>query len=292
MNLRGDRGFALLIVAIALAALSLIFAAALGTTRQHLSAAEAHLTRVRLSAALDGAITAAGYDLVTAREIEPAILVAPQEIAIGEDTVTVSARPEASKLDLNAANPDLLFRYLVASGIDEPRSKRIVEAILERRKDADPDYARKHDKDRAEPFESVFEIAALDSVDDDIAECIAPDLTVFTGLTGVDLDNASARVRVAAGAGTSGPPASPEAPRVATAGRAITAGEIFEVTARVRDEATDQNQSRQTIIRVTGNLRSPVWTLAITSPAPDEKPAQAACDRIQGNSRTASLIVK
>jgi general secretion pathway protein K len=286
-----DRGFALLIVAIALAALSLIFAAALGTTRQHLSAAEIHLARVRLSAALDGAITTAGYDLVTAREIEPAVLVAPRELAIGEDTVTVSARPEASKLDLNASSPDLLFRYFVVSGIDGPRSKRIIEAILERRKDADPDYARRHDKDRAEPFESVSEINALDGVDDDIAECIAPDLTVFTGLTGVDLDNASARVRTAAGAHTNGLPA-PEAPRVATAGRAITAGEIFEVTARVRDEATDQNQSRQTIIRVTGNLRSPVWTLAITSPAPDEKLTQAACDRVHVNARTASLISK
>jgi type II secretory pathway component PulK len=269
-----DRGFALLIVAIALAALSLIFAAALSTTHQHLVATTAHLARVRLAAAVDGAVTTVAYSLATAREIEPSVLVAPQKLDIGGIPVTVRARPEAAKLDLNTASPDLLYRYFFVSGLDKNLARQLIEAIVARRKDADPAYAKAHDRERAPPFEAVSELFALKGATDDVAQCIEPDLTVFTGLLSVDTDDASDRVRAAAGLDAK-PPAAPHAASAATAGRAIAAGEIFEVTARTHDDETGQTQSRQVVMRVTGNGRTPIWTLAISIPAPDPEKAQS-----------------
>lgn len=283
-----DRGFALLIVAIALATLSLIFAAALGTTHQHLVATTAHLARVRLAAADDGAVTTVAYELATAREIEPTVLTAPQTLDIGGVPVTVRARPEAAKLDLNAASPDLLYRYFLASGLDKTLARHLVEAILARRKDADPAYAKAHDKERGPPFEAVSELFAMKDVTDDVAQCIEPDLTVFTGLVSVDTDDASDRVREAAGLEAKAP-----SPRrgasAATAGRAVAAGEIFEVTARAHDDETGQTQSRQVVMRVTGNGRTPIWILGVTSPAPDPEKAQAACDRLKPPLKTADI---
>jgi type II secretory pathway component PulK len=282
----GDRGFALLIVAIALAALSLIFAAAISTTHQHLVATTAHLARVRLAAAVEGAVTTAAYDLSTAREVEPAILNAPQELNIGGIAVTARARPEAAKLDLNAVSPELLYRYFLVSGLDKELAQQLIEAIRARRKDADPAYAKAHDKERAPPFEAVSELFALKGVTDDVTQCVEPDLTVFTGLVSVDTDDASDRVREAAGLEAKSPTA-PRAASAATAGRAVAAGEIFEVTARAHDDETGQTQSRQVVLRVTGNSRSPIWTLAVHSPAPDAEKAQAACDRLKPPQRTA-----
>ncbi len=280
-----DRGFALLIVAIALAALSLIFAAAIGTTRQHLTVTTANLTHVRLSAAIDGAVATVAYDLATARTAEPAVLVAPQTIDIGGVPVTVAARPEAAKLDLNAAAPALLYRYFVVSGIPDAAAKDLTEAILRRRRDADPAYAKAHDKARADPFESVSEAFALKGVTDDIADCIEPDLTVFTGLSTIEADTASDRVREADGLPAQAP--QPVA-GAATAGRSIVAGEIFEITAHAHDDASGLNLSRQTVLRMTGNVRTPVWILAVTTPAPDPQKAQEACDRIKRPPQTAT----
>ncbi len=282
----GDRGFALLIVVIALATLSLIFAAALSTTHQHLEATMAHLARVRLAAAVDGAVTTAAYDLATAREIEPTVLTAPQTLDIGGIAVTVRARPEAAKLDLNSASPDLLYRYLVVSGLDRNLAQHLVESILARRKDADLAVAKAHDRERGPPFEAVSELFAAKDVSDDVAQCIEPDLTVFTGLVSVDTDDASPRVREAAGLDGKTPSAQ-RGVSAATAGRAVAAGEIFEITARAHDDETDQTQSRQVVVRVTGSGRTPIWTLSTHAPAPDAEKAQAACDRLKPPLRTA-----
>jgi general secretion pathway protein K len=283
---RSERGFALLIVVIALAALSLIFAAAIATTRQHLSDTTMSLARVRLSAAVDGALTTVAYELATAREIPPRALGAPQIVAIGGVPVEVSLRPEAAKLDLNTAAPSLLYRYFLVSGLSQQSAQQLVGAILERRQKSDAAYAKAHDIKPGVPFDAVSEIFAIQGVTDDIGACTGPDLTVFTGLAGVDPALASPRVREADGL-TAHADATPPAGAVAS-GRAVVAGEIFEVTARARDDANGVRLSRQTVLRVTGDARTPIWTLAVTTPAPDPKAAQAACDRLQQNAQAQS----
>jgi len=282
-----DRGFALLMVTIALATLSLIFAAALATSREHLSATSDGLARTRLQAAIDGAVTTVKYELAAARIAEPAVLSAPQTYDIGGVSVLVSARPESAKIDLNAAGPSLIFRYLLHSGLSKSLADAIIDEIIEHRKESDPVYARRHDKAPARPFESVFELLAFKAMTADAMECVQPDLTVFTGLADVDPVWASQRVREADGLPAEAMHGAAGA-HSAIAGSAVPGGAIFEVTARARDDATGQRQSRQAVLRVTGNRRTPVWTLSVQSPAPNAKEAEAACRRMQDPIRTAS----
>lgn len=267
-----DRGFALLVVAITLAVLSLIFAAALGTARQHLSYASAAGDRVRLGAAIDGAVATVEYDLATAGNTPPAILKAPQILRIGDVVVRIAARPETAKLDLNEAPLPALNRLFVNAGISAHDAKDLADAIGKRRKDRD---ARKQSRDDL-LFQAVSEIGGLKGVDRDLVDCVMPDLTVFSGAPLVDAEYASPHVRTALGLG-----AKPDTqPRISSlSGNVVTAGEPLELTATATDSLSHSVLSRMVVIRLTGNSDRPVWTLAETSPAPTEEASQAACTR-------------
>ena len=273
---RDDRGFALLIVAIALAALSLIFAAALGTARQHLATTAAAADRVQLSAALDGGIATAEHELVTSGNRVPAALLAPQTVEIGGIPVRISARPEASKLDLNAADPEFLLRYFVVSGLDTGTARSLVEQISARRKDAGVSISTtRYENHSDHVFQTVSELGDLHGASRDLLDCVGPDMTVFTGVAFVDTSSASERVRRASGIPLR--PAQGSGPAVTT-GRAVVPGEIFEITAEA--ETGGHTASKQAIVRATGNFKKPIWLLAQSAPAPSPKLAEAACDRL------------
>jgi len=274
-----DAGFALLIVAIALATLSLIFAAALGTSRQHLAMSSAELRRTTMSAATDAAIATVEYELASAGASTPSVLYTPQTIMVGGISVTVSVRPESSKLDLNAAEPTALRRYFELSGLDAQRARALVDQIVARREVARiSQSSTRYENHLGSLFQTISEIADLRGGNRDVVDCTAPDLTVFTGTPYVDAFGASERVREALGI-----PARANIPAMPlsaiTSGHAIVAGEILEVTA-VAASTGGERVSRQIVIRVTGNLRKPIWTLAQTTPAPDLQTSQRACDRL------------
>ena len=273
-----DRGFALLIVAIALAALSLIFAAALGTARQHLATTAGAVVRVRLSAAADGGIATAERELVASGSRVPAVLLAPQIVEIGGLAVRVSARPEATKLDLNAADPEFLLRYFVVSGLDSGTAQALVEQISARRKDAGVSISRtRYENHLDHAFQTVSELGDLRGASRDLLDCVGPDLTVFTGVAFVDTSSASERVRRASGIPSR--PAQPQGSGSAvTTGRAVVPGEIFEITAEAGTGG--YKASKEAIIRATGNPRKPIWLLAQFAPAPNADTVEAACGRL------------
>jgi general secretion pathway protein K len=273
-----DRGFALLIVAITLAVLSLVFGAALATSRQHLSAAASQIDRVQTGAAADGAIAIVEHDLVTAGALPPAVLSAPQPYMIGGVQVEVSVRWEAAKLDLNAVSLDVLKRYLTAAGASRDTTRALVAAIEARRKLAnltgkESRYER-HDDQR---FQTISEFADIKGMNDDLFDCIAPDLTVFTGGPLPSAEGASPRIRAALGVGGDAGPRPSAAP--VASGLAIVAGEIFEITADAKARNSDAHFIKQVVARITGNRTRPVWTLAESTPNPLS--ARQACERLK-----------
>ena len=65
-----------------------------------------------------------------------------QTLTIGGISVEVSVRPEASKIDLNAASPALLTSLFQKAGVDSERSMKLTDSIEDWR---DPDsFARAH----------------------------------------------------------------------------------------------------------------------------------------------------
>jgi Tfp pilus assembly protein PilX len=277
-----DRGFALLIVAIALATLSLIFAAALATARQQLAISTSNVQRLQTVAAADGAIATAERDLAAAGVKPPAILSTPQSFTIGDIDVVVSVRRESSKLDLNMTSLDVLRRYFFAAGVSDDAAKQLLAAIGARRKAAEASGTRRryenHDDQR---FQTVSELGDIRGGDGDLLNCVTTDLTVFTAAPLATPEQASPRVRAALGVIADTDIQSPAAAPVAS-GQAIVSGEIFEITADAKARDATSRVLKQVIVRITGNPAHPVWTLAENTPAIDPKTAQDACDRMHG----------
>jgi len=268
MPARDDRGFALVIVAIALAALSLMFATVLEATRQYAQASGDSLGRLRASAAIDGAMATVSLDLANFGATRPAVLSRAQTISMGGIDVVVNARPESSKLDLNFADSALLDRYFQLAGLSPEMSHHLVGEIAKRRKAEDP-RGLPNAQDGSSPavaFDDVFALRALDGIDDDIFACVAPDLTVFTRSDAAEQAGASPRVKSALGSQAGAPTASVVAMAVAS-GQAVSPGEVFEITAQAQVPGQPERVSRETIVRVTGNIRDPVWILARYEPA-------------------------
>lgn len=278
-------GFALLLVAVAIAILSLIFGAALGTARQHAAGSDAALDRTRMLAAVEGAIVKTEYDLVTGERQSQIKLGQPFAVRIGATSVNVKVRPETAKLDLNGAPESLLARYFETVGVARKDALAIGKEIAHRRRTT---ALGQEDADRGSAqggrFESVGELRDLPRVSDDLYDCAEQDLTVFTQSSTVDWPDASPRLRSVHDNSVDG-----NRPSESFRGTGA-AGELFEVTARAEDALHRQTASRETILRITGASRHPVWILAQTTPAPNTSQSNAACDRVraagQGKARS------
>lgn len=287
-----DAGFALLLVLVALAVLSLVIAATIDSARRYGDEAASKTESVRLRAGLDAAIATAGRDLAEADTGPPPLLSRPQTIVLDGIRVTVSLRPEASKIDLNASAPALIAALLLASGLEAKFAQRLSDEIVDWRdgdsetrphgaKTADYVLAGKSYGPPNHGFESVSELALLRDGSGDLVDCLAPVLTVFTGRADIDLSKASPKVRRAAAMVAPPPLGTGLLAASIVGGRVVQAGELFEVDVAATSIATGQSLSRRTILRVTGDPRRPVWIVAQTSPVPRPAETTSACERLR-----------
>jgi general secretion pathway protein K len=284
-----ERGFALLAVTVVLAVLALILGAAALSSRLFVHDSADTLDRVRLDAALDGGIVTAARDLSQPDAASLRYLRKPQAFQIGDVAVSVSARPETAKIDLNTADPALLAALLQASGIEKTRAGKIADEIADWR-DADA-VARPHGAEAAEylaagrkdspanaPFEAVSELALVLDGDSDLATCLAPDVTVYARRKSPDLAYASERVRHAVER------ADPQALSLSMPGAdgaAVLAPQagVYEIAVTARSPATGTSRVRLAVVRVTGSVDRPYWMLAEASPPASPSQSQAACAR-------------
>lgn len=285
---RHDRGFALLLVLIALATLSLIIAASVDAARRFGREASAGFEDVRLDAAIDAAIATAARDLADAGAAAPAILSQAQKFEIGRIRITARVRPEAGRIDLNSAPPALIAALLAASGVAPARAHRVAVEIADWR-DGDSE-ARETGAEASEyiaagrsyvptnrAFESVSELGLVLDGGDDLPTCLAPDVTVFTHSADIDSTFASPRVRRAVQA-VAGVAVAQSGSIIG--GRQIASGSLFEIEVSAKDIDDGRDVSSQTVVRITGNQADPVWILSPAAPAPDAKEAAAACKRL------------
>lgn len=287
---RRDGGFALLLVLIVLATLSLIVAASVDAARKQARGAEDALLSLRTEAASDAAIATVERDLAEAGAAPPAVLSHPQTLDVGGTAVRVEVRSESGKLDLNGAPPELIASLLKASGLDTERASRLADEIADWR-DQDGDR-RPHGAEAAEyagagrgyapanrRFESNAELALVLDGGQDLVDCLSDDVTVFTGQQSADSSMASIKVRQAM-----------QVPEAASAqgaphdsvvgGRVVTSGEFFDISASVANPKLHRRSLVQTVVRLTGNPRDAIWTLVPVSAATDKVAAAAACKHL------------
>jgi general secretion pathway protein K len=284
-----ERGFALLAVTVVLAVLALILGAVALSSRMFVHDSIDTLDRVRLDAALDAGTVTAAHDLAGPMAPSLHYLHAPEGFQVGDIAVSVSARPETAKVDLNTADPMLLAALLRVSGVPRSRAEQLADEIADWR-DVDA-VARPHGAESADylaagrkdapanaPFETVSELARILDGNADLATCLTPDVTVYSRQKSVDLADASERVRHAVELAD---PRSKPAPMLPTAAGAFLAPNvgIYEVNITAKSAATGASRTRQVVVRITGSPDRPYWILAEASPAPDQGEAQVACAR-------------
>lgn len=287
---RAEEGFALLAVAIVLAALSLMMAVVVQAARESVHDADSRVTAVRTAAALEGALATAARDLSQHAISGASLLSQPQTTTLNGVTVTASVRPEAAKVDLNVAEPDLLAALLQVHGVARTAAQIYVEEILDWRDD--DTIARPSGAEAAEylavgrsyvpsnrGFSSISELRLLLHGSRDLAACLTPDLTVYSGQAGIDLASASSTVLASAKLVGMVPPAKSVMQVSLATGHVIESGAVFEINFVAKDDLSGRSTSRQYIVRVTGSTSQPIWILAHTL-IPREEEAKAACAKL------------
>ena len=127
--LKGERGIALVAVLGFLAVMSLIAIGIVGASRTTVVNASRGLIRVQAQAAIESAVNETIAELVAARNLVPDVVTAPRQITTGGYTVTVSARPEHTKIDLNYADANLLGIMFRAGGADPDTAQALAAAV-------------------------------------------------------------------------------------------------------------------------------------------------------------------
>ena len=291
---RGDRGIALVLVAIVLAALSLIIAAVAESARQYTRETISRIEAAQLRAALDAGTATAAYDLSTSSSAMDSLLGHSQMLRIGDAAVSMSVRPESSKVDLNYADPVMIGALLQVRGVASADAVRFADEIVDwRDPDDEPrphgaeaaDYiaAGKHYVPPNRAFADVSEVSLVLHGTSDLAACLAPDVTVFAASSAVDVRYASDAVRRAATMAAALTHASVVSAGWGSVvgGSAVRAGAVFEIDATAVDNASGQRLTRTTVVRVTNNPRDPIWFVSRQSPSPSEAESHAACDRLK-----------
>jgi hypothetical protein len=286
---RREEGFALVIVTIILAALSLVVASALSTTQERVIAVADAVDSMRLDTAVDAAFATAAAGLAGTSVDVPLRLGQPFTIsAVGVETKTV-VLPATAKLDLNSAEPVRLLALFRAAGLEPKRAARLVDQVVAWRSNENPSsVTREQNPDAPRRFVSVDELGLLPDSGSDVVSCLKSDLTVFSGASAADGAFASERLRAVTGA-TSAPtggivsalgPGRPDLPIT------VSAGEVFEIVTQAKSTETGRQVAIETDVRTTGSLSNPIWVIARTRLDPDAS-QEGACAALRQSGKLA-----
>ena len=255
----GEGGFALVTVLWAAMILALIAASVLHTARREVRVADNRVAQAEMRALADAAIS-----ITILRMLDPQVAMQPPTdatpfvVMFDGRAIRVSVQDEAGRIDLNAAEPELLRRLLLAAGLDPEPLSGLVDSILDWRERgighrlngaAAADYAASGLAygPRKGPFESISELRLVMGMTAPLYARIAPLLTIYSSTPWVDVDAAPAGVLAVLG--LPGDAAATQA----TAGRgAVKLGHAFTITAELRGRQSARVR-RTAVVRLTGS---------------------------------------
>jgi hypothetical protein len=115
-----------------IAGMSLLVAGIVAQARVDTHMAQLHVARAKAAAAGDGAIQLMMVDLMTSRREAGELPLGSYRV--GELEATVSMIPEAGLIDINGAQPEVLYAlFLLAGGLPEEQARLLAEAVVQSR---------------------------------------------------------------------------------------------------------------------------------------------------------------
>lgn len=279
-SIRREDGIALIVVLGFLAVMSLIAIGVVGAARNTAASASRELVRAQAQAAVESAIDYAIGELVNAKGYVPPVVVAPQTIEVGGFRVTVSARSENTKVDLNYADANLLAILFRAGGADQERAAAIAAAVEDWRDGDDLVHVNGAERRQYEEaglaygpanrfFTSSDELRRVLGVGEKLYNCVRPQVTVLSQRPGINIDFAAPAIRAAAEAGAA----------KNAAEQTVTAGEAFEITGRLDDAKKGVRRAERAVVRLTGNPADPYWILSVEPAHPLDEAAARSCPK-------------
>lgn len=198
-----QRGIALMLVLWVITLLTIIAVGLTATQRTEINLAANQVASASFRAQADAAIQFAALNLLTQPPVAPeeqaldtqAFWVPdgqPRVWGLGEQMLEIRIINEASLIDLNTADGDLLLALMMAVGLQDAEPDRLVDAILDWRDEddlhlvngaEDPDYEAAGLPYGAKdgPFDSLEELQQVMGFDKHIYRILAPALTVSSG---------------------------------------------------------------------------------------------------------------
>jgi general secretion pathway protein K len=201
-----DQGLALIAVLWIIALLTILATTAVTLSLTHRRSTESYLQSLQADSMADSAIRLALIALMAPPDRGPPWPIGQSRtVSVFDSSVEVTLERETGRIDLNTADPDLLFAFFAANGWPESQAHAMVARITDW-KDADddtglggaesPEYraAGLSYGPRNAPFESVDELRQVlggDHIDPDLLDS----LTVFTHSPGCSSSAATPAVK-------------------------------------------------------------------------------------------------
>ena len=204
-----QRGVALVLVMWASVILAVIAASFMLERRTEVMVVRNSVSAARAEAAADAGVHRALHDLY--RQNVPDVWKrdgTPHEWTFDDIPVRIEIRDESAKIDINTASDVLLRGLLVSAGLRDDEAVALLDAILDWR-DADilkrvngaeeADYAAAGltYKPANAPFQAIEELQLVLGMRPDLYRRLAPSLTVFSRLPGINPTIASREVLLA-----------------------------------------------------------------------------------------------
>jgi hypothetical protein len=246
-----ERGIALISVLWVLLLLSALAATATYIVRTNAILTHRSLELARAQAAADAAIV----DTISKLSDEqvarhPPIGGAAQNWEFDGFTVTITISNEAGRIDVNAASDDLILAFLQSEGIDQSTAATLLGDLRDRHNG---------------PLESLSQLRRIPSWNAQNTDCWMSSLTVYTGLPGVAVSDATPRALAALRwaqehhLGNRDWIATTSSFANASTARAVL-GEVLRIRASATD-SKDAGASAGWVGRLTGDRQIPILTM-------------------------------
>lgn len=197
-----DAGFVLVAVLWMLAALATLASIYSAYAIQTVDASHVLDDRLQAEASIR-----AGIEMTVLRHLSVPEAARPSQggftLRLGRTNVAVRFRSEASRIDLNAAPPDLLAGLFAALGVDLARARTFADRVVGWRTKSDAGSGKEASlyaeskvnyPPRQGPFDSSLELSLLAGLPMRVVERALPYVTIFSGQSEVDVMSASPTV--------------------------------------------------------------------------------------------------
>ena len=286
--LADQRGLALIMVLWGLALLSLMAVGSLSLGRSTRGSAVVSEIRAEADALAEAGIHRAILSLL---EPDPSRRWrtdgVPEDFTFAGHHLRVSIQDEGGKIDLNAADRELLVNLFISQSLDPPSADELTEKVLDWR---DPNDAHRLNGAKAEDYrvagypygprngalQSIDELKLVMDMTPELFKRVEPAITIYSqrpminaatapreallALPGFDAEKADAVLAARSGGLGAEPGADTGAETVRLGQPSSLIGSAFSIRVELRDGAFT-GLAKQAVVRITGDPRQPYWVL-------------------------------